>query len=124
MMLTNLIKFLKFKILDLLDDIGPISLTCQSLYMMCKSDEFWRYKIHINYGNIANEKPDSISYKEWYMRIYNSGTVWIESEDNTRKKTQLDIQNVWKFKQCYYHNYFIDIWGKLYYYRHVKDNGN
>ena len=110
----SLIKFLKFKILNLIDDqdLSNFQLTSKYWYNLISSSEFWDYKTLTLYGQIVHQRPIQYTSRQWYHRVNQSGSVYVV--DQTENK-MLAGPYIHQFKICDNRYYFIDIWDHLWY---------
>ena len=58
--------------------------------------------------------------RDWYLRIKNSGDVYVTSDD-LQEKFKLPLTNICQLSQCGTRYYFIDICGDLWYWEYDSD---
>lgn len=118
-MLKDLPKYIIYKLLfDLhVQDLMNIFKICKKFNDISNSSEFWRLKLMNDYQMYLDLKPKHLNYKQWYMRIINSGDLW--QDDKIIAK---DI-----YKYFIYSNkiFCIDMYNNLYFCNgsHINNKG-
>lgn len=112
-MFGQLPRFIQYLIYNNLSNLNQIKCVNKSSYNLVISDDYWKFKICINYGKIVHDKPNFMTYQEWYYRLYNSGNLYITSV--VHEKTQCVSKNVHLFRRCLDRYYYIDIFGRVYF---------
>ena len=112
--ITHLLKYIKFTIVSNLSviDILRMSETSKSWYKMISMSELWQFMVHQQYKDLALRKPSTLTTREWYLRIKNSGDVYVMS-DNWKEKLKLPLTNICQTSECGQIFYFVDVCGDV-----------
>ena len=106
-------KYIKFTILSL-NDIQRMSETSRYWYKLISMAECWQFMINQHYDHTTLIKPASLTMRELYLRIKNSGDLYVAS-DNCDEKLKLPLKNICHIRQCGDRYYFIDVYGEVRY---------
>ena len=109
----NLPRDVRFQVFDELS-IGEVQKLCQTdkeCAKTCENEEFWKRRLIRQYNMF--EKPDDLSWKEWYKKVFNSGDLKVvKTSDNTM--TNLTAERVVKCfpiaKAVFYINLDSELW--------------
>ena len=111
-MFTALPKYIKFHILTSLNwlELKKCTLISHEWHDLLNNDEFWKYKLRQDYSMVDN--TINVSWRTWYHRVANSGAL---CRYENGKISAIHPENVYKISSCSGRNYYLDIFGHLYF---------
>lgn len=123
--ICNISKDIKFKIFSQLRgvDFLNLCLTNKQCYSTCQRDDFWFVKVKHDYSEFI-EKPNYLTYKQWYQRIIQSGNLYVCDvyEGGSLGKASFINNNVYKcFGHSADHIFYITMYNELYFYGDILE---
>ena len=111
-MFSALPKYINFHILTNLTwlDLKNCTLVSHRWQDLVASDEFWQYKLRLDYGLINN--TINVSWRTWYYRVANSGPLYSEKAGKT---SVIWPDNIYIITPSCKGYYYLDLFGQLYY---------